>query len=132
MKPLLALSVLLTVIISSIVIGKLIYGLSDEGTPSIGPLFSDHVPFNRKGIPAVGITRSTNRMYPHIHSEQDTAVCENYLVRTGAPVQKVLHHVSYSENPYAFVVIALFSFIVLSVGLSCGIWWIINHVRSNP
>jgi hypothetical protein len=64
--------------LTSFWLAQLIYGLSDEGMPSIGPLFSDHVPFNRKGIPAVGITRSTNRMYPHIHSEQDITVCEDY------------------------------------------------------
>ncbi|MGC1121251.1 MAG: M28 family peptidase [Candidatus Methanofastidiosia archaeon] len=113
-------------------LAQLIYGLSDEGKPSIGPLFSDHVPFNRKGIPAVGITRSTNRMYPHIHSEQDTAVCEDYLMRTAAIIQKVIYHVSYSENPYAFVVIALLISIVLSASLSCGVWWIAYHVHSNP
>ncbi|MBU7025291.1 MAG: M28 family peptidase [Theionarchaea archaeon] len=118
--------------LTSFWLAQLIYGLSDEGTPSIGPLFSDHVPFNRKGIPAVGITRSTNRMYPHIHSEQDTVVCEDYLVKTGVLVQQVLYHVSCSENPYAFVVMALFISIVLSVDLSSGVWWITNHVRRSP
>lgn len=112
-------------------LAQLIYGLSDEGTPSIGPLFSDHVPFNRKGIPAAGITRSTNRLYPHIHSEQDRIVHEEYVMRTGSLIQKVIFHVSYAENPYAFVERALITSIVLSIALSCGVWWIVYNVRTE-
>lgn len=104
-------------------LAHLIYGISNEGRPSIGPLFSDHAPFNRKGIPAVGITRSTNRMYPHIHSEQDTTVLEDYVQETCTLIQKVIYHISSTENPYAFVMKALLISIVLSIGSSCGVWW---------
>ncbi|MBU7032110.1 MAG: M28 family peptidase [Theionarchaea archaeon] len=101
---------------TSFALSQLVYGLSEEGQPSIGPLISDHVPFNERGIPAVGLTRSTDREYPHIHSEQDTFVEGELLEKTGETVQKIIMHFSQSATPYRCVLMpvvisCIFSFI---------------------
>jgi hypothetical protein len=96
---------------TSFFLSQLVYGLSGEGQPSIGPLISDHIPFNERRIPAVGLTRSTGREYSHIHSEQDTVVERELLEKTGETVQKIIMHFSQSETPYRGVYIA--------VGITC-------------
>lgn len=105
----------------SFFLSQLVYGLSDTGIPSIGPLYSDHVPFNQEGVKAVALTRSTNREYPHIHSEKDVTVFEDYLVETGETVQKVLYHFSRSETPYLFVNAAVILTVFISGGLAVAI-----------
>ena len=100
--------------VHSFFLSQVVYGLSDTGVPSIGPLNSDHVPFNERGIRAVGLTRSFNRTYPHIHSERDVAVDRDTLVETGETVQKVVTHFSNSEHPYTFVYGSLIISVVIS------------------
>jgi hypothetical protein len=90
----------------SFFLSQVVYGLT-EAIPSIGPLYSDHVPFNEKGVRAVGLTRSINREYPHIHSERDKYVDRDILVETGAAVQELVYHFSYAEYPYRFVYVSL-------------------------
>jgi len=106
---------------TSFFLSQVVYGLSDTGIPSIGPLYSDHVPFNRRGIRAIGLTRSVNRKYPHIHSEKDVTADNAKLVETGEAVQKVLYHFSYSETPYLFVYEALLLAATISGGLALGL-----------
>lgn len=120
---------------TSFFLSQLIYGLSDEGTPSIGPLYSDHVPFNERGIPAVGLTRSTERTYTHIHSNQDTMVNEEMLVKTHATVQKIINHFSHRAYPYRGVYLSLCITCILSVGGAALLMyimeiWAAKHSRS--
>ncbi len=89
--------------VTSFFLSQLVYGLDERALPSIGPLYSDHVPFNERGIRAVGLTRSTDREYPHIHSKRDRFVDEKKIIETGEIVEKVVIHFSCSENPYSFV-----------------------------
>lgn len=114
---------------TSFFLSQLVYGLSDTGTPSIGPLYSDHVPFNEKGIRAIGLTRSDDRTYPHIHSEKDVSVDEEKLIETGKTVQEVLLHFSYSENPYRFVYEALALSVVISGVLACAVHSLMDRVK---
>ena len=114
---------------TSFFLSQLVYGLSDKSTPSIGPLYSDHVPFNEKGIRAIGLTRSDNRKYPHIHSEKDGSVDEEKLIETGETVQEVLLHFSYSENPYRFVYEALALSVVISSVLACAVHSLMDRVK---
>jgi hypothetical protein len=105
----------------SFFLSQVVYALSDSGVPSIGPLYSDHVPFNQRGIKAIGLTRSFDRKYPHIHSEEDITVLEDKLIETGKTVQEVIIHFSYSKNPYLFVyrgmILAVIGSGVLAVGV---------------
>ena len=103
---------------TSFFLSQVIYGLSEKGDPSIGPLYSDHVPFNEKGIRAVGITRSTDRIYPHIHSELDNTVDSKKIAETGKIIQDVVLHFSHSEHPYLFVYESVIISILISVFLS--------------
>lgn len=105
---------------TSFFLSQVVYGLSDTGVPSIGPLYSDHVPFNRKGIRAIGLTRSTNRKYPHIHSEKDVTADNAKLTETGDTVQKVVYHFSHSETPYLFVYETLLLTATISGALALG------------
>ncbi|MGD2248915.1 MAG: M28 family peptidase [Candidatus Methanofastidiosia archaeon] len=105
-------------------LSQVVYGLSDSGVPSIGPLYSDHVPFNEKKFKAVGLTRSHNRLYPHIHSAKDTLVYPEKLIETGETVQKVVYHFAYTKNPYMFVKKA----VVLAGIISCGLAYAIHRI----
>jgi hypothetical protein len=117
---------------TSFSLSQLIYGLSDEGQPSVGPLFSDHVPFNDKGIPAVGLTRSTNRTYAHIHSEQDTRVDQELLVKTGKTVQIIVEHFSRSQAPYRGVYLALGVTCILSIIGSVLLMYGMDSQQTKP
>lgn len=114
---------------TSFFLSQVVYGLSDTGVPSIGPLYSDHVPFNEKGVRAVGLTRSTNRKYPHIHSELDVTVDNGKLVETGETVQEVVLHFSYSESPYLFVYEAVICAIIISGILAFVVEDLMNRIK---
>ena len=116
---------------TSFFLSQIVYGLSDTGIPSIGPLYSDHVPFIKKGIRAVGLTRSTDRQYPHIHSEKDSTVDEEKLIETGETVQEVLIHFSYSETPYLFVYEALVIAVVISEGLVLAVQKLLDRIMGT-
>ncbi len=112
---------------TSFFLSQVVYGLSDKGIPSIGPLYSDHVPFNEKRMRAVGLTRSTNRSYPHIHSELDAGVDKDKIVETGETVQAIVTHFSYSENPYQFVYKSVVCAIIISSFLAYSFQNILNR-----
>jgi hypothetical protein len=116
---------------TSFFLSQLIFGLSDEGQPSVGPLLSDHVPFNDRGIPAVGLTRSTNRNYPHIHSEQDILVNRELLAKTGNTVQMIVEHFSQSRTPYRGVYGALGATVILSVLGSVLLLYFLESQQGN-
>lgn len=111
-------------------LSQVVYGLSDTAVPSIGPLYSDHVPFNEEKIKAVGLTRSHNRLYPHIHSAQDDSVQPQKLIKTGETVQKIVYHFAYSKNPYMFVKKAVIFTGIISVGLVYAIHRVLNLILS--
>jgi hypothetical protein len=112
---------------TSFFLSQVVYGLSDKGIPSIGPLYSDHVPFNEKGMRAVGLTRSTDRSYPHIHSGLDVDVDRDKIVETGETVQEIVLHFSYSDNPYQFVYESVICAIIVSSFLAYGLLNILNR-----
>lgn len=114
---------------TSFFLSQVVYGLSDIGSPSIGPLYSDHVPFNEKGVRAVGLTRSTKRTYPHIHSAMDVTVDNEKLVETGETVQKVVYHFSYAENPYLFVYLSLGCAVIISGIFAYILETVMNKVK---
>jgi hypothetical protein len=111
-------------------LSQVVYGLSETGVPSIGPLYSDHVPFNEKKVRAVGLTRSHNRLYPHIHSAKDTMVYPEKLIETGETVQKVVYHFAYAKNPYMFVKKAVVLAGIISCGFAYGIHRILDIILS--
>ncbi|MBU7018793.1 MAG: M28 family peptidase [Theionarchaea archaeon] len=113
---------------TSFFLSQVVYGLSDNGIPSIGPLYSDHVPFNEKRMRAVGLTRSTDRSYPHIHSELDIEIDKNKVVETGKTVQEIVIHFSYSENPYNFVYISVICAVIISCFLAYSFQNILNRI----
>lgn len=112
---------------TSFFLSQVVYGLSDKGIPSIGPLYSDHVPFNEKGMRAVGLTRSTNRSYPHIHSELDVIVDKDKIVETGETVQAIVTHFSYSDSPYEFVYKSVVCAIIISGFLAYSLQNMLNR-----
>lgn len=113
----------------SFFLSQVVYGLSDSAIPSIGPLYSDHVPFNERGIKAVGLTRSTQREYPHIHSEMDSTVDADTLEKTGETVQEILDHFSYSGSPYSFVYESLIFSGIISGILAFFIENLMNRIK---
>lgn len=115
--------------VTSFFLSQVVYGLSDTGVPSIGPLYSDHVPFNKKGVRAVGLTRSTNRKYPHIHSELDVTVDNGKLVETGETVQEIVLHFSYSGDPYLFVYEAVVCAVIISGILAFAVENLMNRIK---
>lgn len=114
---------------NSFFLSQVVYGLSESAAPSIGPLYSDYVPFSRKGIEAVGLTRSVNRTYPHIHSDEDRFVDERKVKETGELVQRVLTHFAGSEHPYWFVYEGLVIAVVLAGVLAGGVSSAMDRVK---